>query len=106
MSVDIKQTRKNSKNDASSSSSASGATATLTFASSAYETKTLLCKNNCGYYGNSMQYDGYCSICYRRLKSKQQQSDQLSYMSSSASFDDSASLLSSQTFNNQLYSDK
>ncbi len=35
-----------------------------------YLTKTLMCKNNCGYYGNSIQYDGYCSICYRKLKSR------------------------------------
>jgi hypothetical protein len=33
-----------------------------------YESQTLLCKNKCGYYGNSIQYDGYCSICYRKLK--------------------------------------
>lgn len=27
----------------------------------------ILCKNNCGYYGNSIQWRGYCSICYRKL---------------------------------------
>ena len=37
---------------------------------SSHLTKTLMCKNNCGYFGNSIQYDGYCSICYRKLKSR------------------------------------
>jgi hypothetical protein len=37
---------------------------------SLYENKTLMCKNNCGYYGNSIQYNGFCSICYRQLNTK------------------------------------
>lgn len=85
-----------------------------------YESRSLLCKNKCGYYGNSMQYDGYCSICYRRMKqarlqhqySQQQQqqpaSSSSSYSLSSSqhsSFDDSTSLLtSSQSFNKSLFS--
>ena len=81
-----------------------GATASLAASSPLYESKTLLCKNNCGYYGNPIQYEGYCSICYRRLKQyqqHQQQQQQRNYVSSSASFDDSTSLLtSSLSFNN------
>lgn len=67
-----------------------------------YESKTLLCKNNCGYYGNSIQYDGYCSICYRKLKAKKGLASQTAdlsaygntFLTSSASFDDTSSLLS------------
>ena len=36
------------------------------------ETNTLLCRNKCGYYGNSIQYEGYCSICYRKIKNMNQ----------------------------------
>ena len=68
---------------------------------SIYETRTLMCKNNCGYYGNSMQYEGYCSICYRKLKSSRLNNNQTSNsngifnssLTASASFDDSSSLL-------------
>lgn len=75
---------------------------------SLYEAKTLLCKNKCGYYGNPIQYDGYCSICYRKLKNPKLTSQPSStstlssyLMSSSQSFDDTSSLLaSSQSFNN------
>ena len=69
-----------------------------------YESKTLLCKNNCGYYGNPIQYEGYCSICYRQLKQYQQHHQPATirnYVPTSASFDDSSSLLtSSLSFNN------
>lgn len=94
----------NNNNSSSSNSAtsldASSADASLNSPSSyLYQTKTLLCKNKCGYYGNSIQYQGYCSICFRKLKpSKQQQqqnSNSNSYLTSSVSFDDSASLLSS-----------
>ena len=69
-----------------------------------YLTKTLMCKNNCGYYGNSIQYDGYCSICYRKLKSRSNKSSQNKQASM---FDDNSSLLSaSQSFNNQLFDEK
>lgn len=57
--------------------------------------KTLLCKNNCGYYGNSIQYDGYCSICYRKLKSRSNKLNS-SLFSEGAS---SSSLSSSVSFN-------
>ncbi len=33
----------------------------------------ILCKNGCGFYGNSIQWGGYCSICYRQLVNKTQQ---------------------------------
>ncbi|RMZ93321.1 rab5 GDP GTP exchange factor-like, partial [Brachionus plicatilis] len=64
-----------------------------------YDTKTLLCKNKCGFYGNSMQYEGYCSICYRKLKTNKSSHSYPASMPSSTSFDDSTSLLrSSQSF--------
>lgn len=71
-------------------------------ASSLYEPITLMCKNNCGYYGNSTQYEGYCSICYRKLKTNKQYSTS-SYLTASPSatnfltYDDSSSLLSSSS---------
>lgn len=76
-----------------------------------YETKTLMCKNNCGYYGNPIQYEGYCSICYRKLKQHQQnqqhhlqQQAQRSFVPTASSFDDASSLLtSSVSFNNGFY---
>ena len=38
----------------------------------------ILCKNGCGFYGNSIQWGGYCSICYRQLVNKnQQQTEQI-----------------------------
>ena len=89
MSVDISSSKNSNKGTASAGAS-----------SSLYETKTLHCKNQCGYFGNSMQYDGYCSICYRRMKNASRQ-HQLpansgpSLMFSSPSFDDSTSLLGS-----------
>lgn len=61
-----------------------------------YLTKTLMCRNNCGYYGNSIQYDGYCSICYRKLKSRSNKSNH------NTTSDDNSSLLSnSLSFNGQ-----
>jgi hypothetical protein len=70
--------------------------------SSLYESKTLLCKNKCGYYGNSIQYDGYCSICFRKLKTNKLSNTtnfKSSFALSSSSFDDTSSLLaSSQSF--------
>jgi hypothetical protein len=70
--------------------------------SSLYESKTLLCKNKCGYYGNSIQYDGYCSICFRKLKTNRLLNTtnfKSSFALSSSSFDDTSSLLaSSQSF--------
>lgn len=77
-----------------------------------YETKTLMCKNNCGYYGNPIQYEGYCSICYRKLKQYQQnqhhhlqQQAQRNFVpTASSSFDDASSLLtSSVSLNNGFY---
>ncbi|CAF0707676.1 unnamed protein product [Brachionus calyciflorus] len=66
-----------------------------------YDGHTLLCKNNCGYYGNSMQYEGYCSICYRKLKASSKPSQSLNnHLTSSTSFDDSSSLLKSSYSNN------
>ena len=91
MSVDISSGGK--KESSSSATSAS-----------LYETKTLLCKNKCGYYGNSMQYDGYCSICFRKMKNAASRSQasaaaasttNTTHMFSSPSFDDSTSLLAS-----------
>lgn len=64
-----------------------------------YLTKTLMCKNNCGYYGNSIQYEGYCSICYRKLKSRSTKSS----TKQALVFDENNSLLSSsKSFNNQF----
>ncbi len=77
--------------------------------SSLYETKTLMCKNNCGYYGNSMQYEGYCSICYRKLKTRVHNKPSIvtSLSNIAGSYDDSTSLMtSSQSFNNQFYFDE
>lgn len=78
---------------------------TATNTNSLYETRTLMCKNNCGYYGNSIQYEGYCSICYRKLKTnKHHQQQQQQYLSSSPSvsslYDDSSSLLTSSSLHN------
>lgn len=86
-------------------------------ASPLYETKALMCKNNCGYFGNPIQYEGYCSICYRKLKQSHQQNhpqqqQQVQNQSSqknftpAASFDDASSLLtSSVSFNNGFYAE-
>ena len=71
-----------------------------------YENKTLMCKNNCGYYGNSIQYNGYCSICYRQLNNANRlqlgasaalppAAAQPTLLNSSLSFDDSSSLINS-----------
>ena len=69
-----------------------------------YLTKTLLCKNNCGYYGNSIQYDGYCSICYRKLKSRNNKSHR---NNQSGLFDsDNAGISSSQSFNQFSFDEK
>lgn len=67
-----------------------------------YLTKTLLCKNNCGYYGNSIQYDGYCSICYRKLKSRSNKSNKKINHVHHGMFNDNSSLIGSQSFNSQF----
>ena len=93
------QLSNNSNNDKSTSGGT--LTASSGMASSLYGTKTLMCKNNCGYYGNSTQYEGYCSICYRKLKTNKNHAQVASsYLSgspsaSSLAYDDTSSLLSS-----------
>ena len=107
--ADKKKNEPNSSTSSSSSSSSSSisnqvnASGLIGSQPSLYENKTLMCKNNCGYYGNSIQYNGYCSICYRQLNPKSQQTKQNAFlMNSSSSFDDSSSLLSSsQLFSNE-----
>ena len=67
-----------------------------------------------------MQYDGYCSICYRKIKNAarpahlhQATGSNLQMFTSSPSFDDSSSLLSSSfsfnsndQFNNQIWNEQ
>ena len=119
MSIDFSSDKKTTKTGTTTSSSN---TTTTSSSKQLYESRSLLCKNKCGYYGNSMQYDGYCSICYRRMKQarlqhqySQQQQQQPTHSASSyslssslvssSSFDDASSLLpSSQSFNKSLYS--
>jgi hypothetical protein len=122
MSVDISSTKAGAKG---SNSTTPGSSSSSSSSSSLYETKTLLCKNKCGYYGNSMQYEGYCSICYRKMKNaaRPQQptgigsgasSSNLQIFAASPSFDDSTSLLSSSfsfnntndQFNNQIWNEQ
>ena len=114
MSVDISSTKAGAKGSNSTTSGSSSSSSS----SSLYETKTLLCKNKCGYYGNSMQYEGYCSICYRKMKNAARpqhpagigsgaSSSNLQVFASSPSFDDSTSLLSSSfSFNNTTANDQ
>jgi hypothetical protein len=107
MSIDITSEKKKNESNSSSSSSYTSPSASVATAaaSSLYENKTLMCRNNCGYYGNSIQYNGYCSICYRQLNQKLQQYNSTSsavssLMNSSTSFDDATSLVqSSHSFN-------
>lgn len=92
-----------SNNSSSNNDKSAGVTlgASGGMSSSLYGTKTLMCKNNCGYYGNSTQYEGFCSICYRKLKTNKSHAQTASsYLSgspsaSSLAYDDTSSLLSS-----------
>ena len=94
MSIQLSNNTSNSNDKSGTLGASSG------MASSLYGTKTLMCKNNCGYYGNSTQYEGYCSICYRKLKTNKNFAQATSsYMSgspsvSSLAYDDTSSLLS------------
>jgi hypothetical protein len=63
--------------------------------------ESLYCKNKCGFFGNQMQYEGYCSNCYAKLKRTQKFNNSAMSMSSSISFDEGSSLLNNINLNTQ-----
>lgn len=93
--MSINLTTSNNSNDNNERNNAHTAPTLAVTTNSLYETRTLMCKNNCGYYGNSIQYEGYCSICYRKLRAQKQNYLASSSSTSNFSYDDTSSLLPS-----------
>lgn len=95
MSIEINRSDKKSKTNVTSNS--------------LYD-ESLYCKNKCGFFGNQMQYEGYCSNCYAKLKRTSKSNTNAMTMSSSISFDEGSSLLNhinlnTQTTSNQIWNE-